>query len=151
MSRGADGVVFHGQVVADAPHYDFAGMETHPHLRLDPVVAANIDGLADHGILHGKRRVAGTDRVILMSDRPLYRWVRGVGFVDAGNIFASDEPVRLRDLRLGYGFGLRVDSLVGLFRVDFGIPGSALNGVASSRQPNSLKGGRWYFGLGHIF
>jgi outer membrane protein insertion porin family len=82
---------------------------------------------------------------------PLYRWVRGVAFIDAGNIFGHDEPVKLRDLRVGYGFGLRLDSPVGLFRVDFGIPASALNGVASSRQPNNLKGGRWYVGLGHVF
>ncbi len=82
---------------------------------------------------------------------PIHRWLRGVGFVDAGNIFGEDQPVRFRDLRYGYGFGLRFDTPVGLIRADFGIPGSALNGVASSRQPNSLKGGRWYFGLGHIF
>ncbi len=82
---------------------------------------------------------------------PLYRWVRGVGFIDAGNIFSPDEPVQLRALKVGYGFGFRFATPVGLIRVDFGIPASALNGVSSSRQPNSLKGGRWYVGLGHIF
>jgi outer membrane protein assembly factor BamA/autotransporter translocation and assembly factor TamB len=82
---------------------------------------------------------------------PLYRWMRGVAFVDAGNIFGSDQSVSLGQLKVGYGFGLRLDTPVGLIRVDFGIPGSALNGVSSSRQPNSLKGGRWYVGLGHIF
>jgi outer membrane protein insertion porin family len=97
---------------------------------------------------------SGGDALFILNGEmrmPLYRWVRGVAFIDAGNIFGSDQPVRLRDLKLGYGFGFRFDTPVGLIRVDFGIPASALNGVASSREPNSLKGGRWYVGLGHIF
>ena len=43
MCRGADRVVIHGQVVADAPHDDLAGMQSHPNLRLDPVVTALVD------------------------------------------------------------------------------------------------------------
>ena len=92
---------------------------------------------------------SGGDALFILNGEmrmPLYRWLRGVAFIDAGNIFGSDQPVRLRDLKLGYGFGFRFDTPVGLIRVDFGIPASALNGVASSREPNSLKGGRWYVG-----
>ena len=42
------------------------------------------------------------------------------------------------------------DTPVGMFRTDFGIPGSVLPG-ASAGQPSSFGGGRWYFGIGHIF
>ncbi len=81
---------------------------------------------------------------------PIYRWLQGVGFVDAGNILDQGEAFNWRALKVGYGLGLRFDTPVGLLRVDFGIPGSRVS-TLSSREPNSLRGGRWYFGIGHIF
>ncbi len=73
---------------------------------------------------------------------PLYRWVNGVTFIDAGNIFAKGED--WSGLKVGYGFGLRFDTPVGLLRGDVGFPGSTL--------PNeSNRSARWYFGFGHIF
>jgi len=81
---------------------------------------------------------------------PLYRWVNGVGFLDAGNVIDKDQKFRFSDLKFGYGVGLRFNTPVGLLRVDYGIPGSTLL-TATPRQPNSLRGGRWYFGIGHIF
>ena len=37
-----------------------------------------------------------------------------------------------------------------MLRVDFGIPGSTVPSL-TTREANSLRGGRWYFGIGHIF
>jgi outer membrane protein insertion porin family len=80
---------------------------------------------------------------------PIYKWLRGVGFVDAGNIYAKDQPVVWRDLKFGYGFGLRIDTPVGLGRIDFGIPASTV--IGEVRATNSVRAGRVYFGIGHIF
>lgn len=81
---------------------------------------------------------------------PLYRWLQGVGFVDAGSVLGKDETFSLRSLKAGYGVGVRFNTPVGLLRVDFGIPNARVSTI-SSREPNSLRGGRWYFGIGHIF
>ena len=81
---------------------------------------------------------------------PLYRWLQGVGFVDAGSIAGKDETFSWGSLKVGYGVGFRFNTPVGLLRVDFGIPNARVSTI-SSREPNSLRGGRWYFGIGHIF
>ena len=81
---------------------------------------------------------------------PIRGWVSGVGFVDAGDVFGRDEPFSWSSLKVGYGLGLRFNTPVGLLRVDFGIPASNPS-TLSTRATNSLGGGRWYFGIGHIF
>ena len=73
---------------------------------------------------------------------PIYGWAHGVAFVDAGNIFGKDEPFSWRALRLGYGFGLRLDTPFGMLRADVGIPKTALS---------STKTTRFHFGFGHVF
>jgi outer membrane protein assembly factor BamA len=71
---------------------------------------------------------------------PLYRWLRGVGFVDAGDVFARTTDVSLRALKFGTGGGLRFATPVGLFRLDLATP--------VPRQGRPLQ---WYFAFGHIF
>ena len=69
---------------------------------------------------------------------PIYRWVKGVLFIDAGNTFATNGDISLRDLQVGYGAGLRFDTPFSLLRVDVGVP--------------ARGGGRqWYLGIGHVF
>ena len=80
---------------------------------------------------------------------PIYRWFRGVAFVDAGNAFSELQPFAFGDLAVGYGAGLRLSSPIGLLRLDFGIPATAPPN--STRRGNSVGSGRLYFGLGHIF
>ncbi len=69
---------------------------------------------------------------------PIYRWLKGVLFIDAGNTFASNADISLRDLQVGYGAGLRLDTPFSVFRLDMGVP---------------VQGGsrRWYFGIGQVF
>ena len=74
---------------------------------------------------------------------PIYRWVHGVAFVDAGHIFGKGEKFSWGDLNVGYGIGLRFDTPVGMFRVDIGIPTTALTTTRSAT--------RVHFGFGHIF
>jgi outer membrane protein insertion porin family len=86
----------------------------------------------------------GGDRLVILNQEarfPMFKWVNGVVFVDAGNIFAKQED--WSGLRVGYGFGLRLDTPVGLLRGDIGFPRTAPAG--------SSKSTRFYFGFGHIF
>ncbi len=86
---------------------------------------------------------SGGDRLLILNQElrfPLYRWANGVAFVDAGNILAKGED--WNGLKIGYGFGLRFDTPVGLLRGDLGIPTDKLA---------ARKSVRFYFGFGHIF
>jgi outer membrane protein assembly factor BamA len=86
---------------------------------------------------------------------PLHRWFSAVAFVDAGEVFGRDgttgqtEAFSMSQLKIGYGGGLRVNSPVGILRVDFGMPTTDVSQVTLRgidwRKP------RWYFGIGHIF
>jgi outer membrane protein assembly factor BamA/autotransporter translocation and assembly factor TamB len=87
----------------------------------------------------------GGDRLVILNQEvrfPMYRWVSGVAFVDAGNITPDGEA--WPGFAIGYGFGLRFDTPVGLLRGDVGFPGSDLATTQSKKT-------RFYFGFGHIF
>jgi outer membrane protein assembly factor BamA len=87
---------------------------------------------------------SGGDRLVILNQEArfkVYRWVNGVAFVDAGNIFAKGED--WSGLSLGYGIGLRLDTPVGLLRGDLGFPKTDIS--------LSRAGARFYFGFGHIF
>jgi len=95
----------------------------------------------------------GGEKMLIVNQEvrfPLGGWLAAVGFVDAGEVFGKDEAFKWGSLEIGYGAGLRFLTPVGMFRVDFGIPGSSLTAV-KAREANSLRSGRWYFGIGHIF
>ena len=108
------------------------------------------DALGPQDVLFGEA-LGGTSMLVLNQEMrfPIYRWIRGVGFLDAGNVFRPEAPFAWNELKVGYGLGVRIDSPVGLLRLDFGIPGSTLE--ATSRRANDFASGRWYFGIGHVF
>ena len=91
---------------------------------------------------------SGGDRLLILNQEvrfPMYRFsnsfaANGVVFVDAGNIFAKGQD--WNGLKTGYGFGLRLDTPVGLLRGDLGFP---------SNRSTASRSTRWYFGFGHIF
>ena len=88
--------------------------------------------------------MGGASSVVLNQELrfPIYKWVRGVGFVDAGNVFPRLGELSLSDLEYGAGFGLRIETPFGLARIDYGLPLTGRSG-----QPF----GRWYFSLGQAF
>ena len=53
---------------------------------------------------------------------PLFGWVHGVAFVDAGNVFEKASEFSLTNLEAGAGGGLRINSPFALLRIDFGVP-----------------------------
>jgi outer membrane protein assembly factor BamA len=92
--------------------------------------------------------VVGGDGLLLFNAEarfPVRGWVQGVAFVDAGNVFEGKRATNLRDLKVGYGIGLRLASPFAMLRLDFGIPTSA------ARPGDPKPRGRYYIGIGHIF
>jgi len=73
---------------------------------------------------------------------PIYRWLRGVGFLDAGNVFARSRDARLRGLVGSIGVGLRFASPFALLRADYARP--------IWGEPAGTPG-RWSIGIGHAF
>jgi outer membrane protein assembly factor BamA len=73
---------------------------------------------------------------------PVYRWLRGVVFIDTGNVFPTVSDVRLGDLVGSSGFGLRLVTPFALFRVDYG--------KTIWNRPVADTG-RWVFGIGQTF
>jgi outer membrane protein assembly complex protein YaeT len=88
---------------------------------------------------------AGGNSMLILNQElrfPMYRWVGGVVFVDAGNVFPTAGDLSLTKLEAGAGFGLRVNSPFALVRVDFGVP---------LTRRGRERGGRWYVGIGQTF
>jgi outer membrane protein insertion porin family len=73
---------------------------------------------------------------------PIYRWLRGVAFVDAGNVFGERSDLNLGALVGSGGFGLRLETPFALLRVDYG--------RLFSPGPTE-RSGRWSFGIGQAF
>jgi len=113
--------------------------------------ATSVRGYGEEGL--GPRDVnglpAGGDRLLILNEElrfPIRRFSKsfaanGVTFIDGGNVYAKHEDWSA--LKIGYGFGLRLETPVGLLRGDIGFP--------HSRTATSGLGTHFYFGFGHIF
>jgi outer membrane protein assembly factor BamA len=88
----------------------------------------------------------GGEAVLVLNQEarfPIYRWVRGVVFVDVGNVFERPSELRLGDLAGAAGFGVRFHTPFALLRVDYG--------RLFTSGPAAARSGRWMFGLGQAF
>ncbi len=90
------------------------------------------------------RAIGGTAQLLLNLEleRPLYRFLSGVLFVDAGNVWAEPATVDLDEVRWGVGAGLRVDTPAGPFRLEYGHKLDRRAGEPS---------GQWYLSFGVPF
>ena len=73
---------------------------------------------------------------------PIYRWLRGAGFYDAGNVFPTTSDISFADLRHNVGAGLRLEVPFGVFRFD-------VARVLSPRPDEDPW--RFIFTLGNVF
>jgi outer membrane protein assembly factor BamA len=73
---------------------------------------------------------------------PIYKWMRGVGFFDAGRAFETAGSITLKGLSMGTGVGVRLQTPFVLLRFDAGVP------LDSSQGPRSR---RWFFSIGQMF
>ena len=88
---------------------------------------------------------AGGNALLILNQEirvPIVWRFRGVGFVDAGNVFESVPDFTLRGLRTSAGVGLRIESPIGLVRLDYGL--------ALQRAEGEPRG-RFFFSLGQVF
>jgi len=100
------------------------------------------DSLGAQSVLGGAE--GGSALLVLNAELrfPIYRWLRGVGFVDAGNVYPTVRDISFSALQVGVGGGARVDTPFGLVRFDFGLPAN----------PRSIDPHwRFHFGFGHSF
>jgi hypothetical protein len=65
----SDGGVVHAQVAPDGAHDHLAGVEADADLHLQAVRAAEVLGVAPHGVLHAERAEAGADGVVFVGHR----------------------------------------------------------------------------------
>jgi outer membrane protein assembly complex protein YaeT len=72
----------------------------------------------------------------------VYRFIDGLVFLDAGNVWEAPENFDLGNIRSNIGFGMRLITPIGLLRLDYGI-----NLDPRKNEPR----GKFYFGLGHAF
>jgi outer membrane protein assembly factor BamA/autotransporter translocation and assembly factor TamB len=89
--------------------------------------------------------IVGGNALIVLNQEvrfPMFKYVRGVGFIDAGRAFETVGQMSLKDLAVGTGIGFRIDTPVVLLRVDMGIP---LDNAYGPRKP------RWFFSIGQMF
>jgi len=61
------------------------------------------------------------------------RSLRLYGFVDAGNVFGQDEPIRMNELRSSYGAGLSWVSPMGPLRLAIANPVNKQSGDRINR------------------
>jgi outer membrane protein insertion porin family len=125
---------FDGEVLIPSERFYAGGANTVRGYREDDLGARSVFGDAEGGsallVLNGELRF------------PVYRWLKGVGFVDVGNVYPTVNEISLGDLQIGVGTGARFDTPFGLIRLDFGVPVNR-----RSFDP------RWriHFGLGNAF
>ena len=80
-----------------------------------------------------------------------------VVFTDFGNIWTSPEKMRVNEIAMAFGFGLRYNTIVGPIRIDFGM--KLYDPEAPTRQwvtdkrffPETFSQGIIHLGVGHTF
>jgi outer membrane protein insertion porin family len=125
---------FEGEVLIPSERFYAGGANSVRGYREDELGAQSAFGGAEGGsaslVLNGELRF------------PIYRWLKGVGFVDLGNVHPKVSDISFTDLQVGIGAGARFDTPIGLIRIDLGIPANR-----RSFDPRW----RFYIGLGQAF
>lgn len=100
------------------------GQDVIPSLRFFAGGARTVRGVEENGL--GERDFlgdpAGGESLLVVNQEvrfPIYRWLRGVAFVDAGSVF-STASFGIRDLTPSAGVGLRLTTPFGVVRADAG-------------------------------
>jgi outer membrane protein assembly factor BamA/autotransporter translocation and assembly factor TamB len=122
------------------------GQELIPSERFFAGGSRTVRGVAEGGL--GPRdffdSAAGGQMMLVLNQEarvPIHGWVRGVAFMDAGNVFTRARDATLRDLVGSLGVGLRLTTPFALLRVDYARPAWG----------TAQKSGRWTFGIGQAF
>lgn len=95
------------------------------------------------GYDYGDTRLTGDKMIVLNSELrfPIYDFISGVAFTDWGNAWEPDEQMNLTDLLNSYGVGVRIDTPLGLLRLDYGW----------GTNDEGKREGKFYFSVGHTY
>lgn len=123
-------------------------------VRPNQVLAVRLSGGASTGVLplHEQYRIGGAetlrgynygefygDSMLLANAEYRFRilkGVQGVVFVDTGGIWLKDEEINVGGFSTGAGLGVRVETPIGMLRIDYGI---------------GKQGGQAYLSFGQMF
>ena len=96
--------------------------------------------------------IGGRAVIDLSTELRIWPWrtIGAVWFVDAGNVWDESTTVRVRDLRVAVGPGLRWLSPVGIVRGDLGIQLTPIDGLVIEGEPEKRQW-RVHFSIGHAF
>ena len=88
--------------------------------------------------------VGGPELLVLNGEVrfPIFKWFKGVLFVDAGNTFTKADDITFDALAVGTGFGLRINTPLAPIRLDLAYP--------LDRRPGDQRY-RWHFSIGQMF
>jgi outer membrane protein assembly complex protein YaeT len=126
----------------------YAGSDSVPsNVRFFAGGPGSIRGYAPNrvGPLDSQGRPIGGDSLLVGSVElrfPISGDLGGVVFVDAGNVYSGSPAYDLGDLRVGVGPGIRYNTPIGPFRLDFGV-------AVNPRPGDSF--GRLDFSIGQAF
>jgi len=105
---------------------------------------------ADLGFLNFEYRFPFIDRLRLAFPLPIeIKNIRGVLFADFAGIYSDSFkiyesadgilPIRLKDVKMGLGFGLRFNFLFAIFKLDFARANDLQNWVDENGEPSAWK------------
>jgi outer membrane protein assembly factor BamA/autotransporter translocation and assembly factor TamB len=151
LSQGYYFKPYRGVVFASAARVGLvgplAGQELLPSFRFFVGGARTIRGVEEDGV--GERDFFGDPEggqgLLVLNQEvrfPIYRWLRGVGFIDSGTVL-PESKIAFRDMTTSTGFGLRLMTPFGILRADYGRVLSS-----DSALPTSSL---WSFGIGQAF
>lgn len=72
---------------------------------------------------------------------PIVEKVTGVVFTDWGTTWEQGDSLKIQDLNNSYGLGVRLDTPIGLLRLDYGF----------GKDADDNRKGQFYFGIGQTF
>lgn len=95
------------------------------------------------GYAYDDKRLVGDHMLVMNAEFrfPIVEKVQGVVFTDWGTAWEQGESLNLEDLQNSFGLGVRLDTPIGLLRLDYGW----------GKDVEDNRKGQFYFGVGQTF
>jgi outer membrane protein insertion porin family len=101
--------------------------------------AGPLDNPIDRNPLGGRLKLVLN---LLEVRKTIYKMIGGVLFFDLGNVWKEPEVFRIKEVRSNIGLGIRINTPIGLLRLDYGFNLDPKKGE---------QAGMPYFSMGHAF